>query len=371
MTTEANGRKITSAGDGVTTIFSVPQMVSADFLYVYLLDALDDANEAGELLSAGSDYTLTGDYRAGSAQITCAVAPAADKFIRRFRFSSRAQSADYIPSDGFPADTHELQLDRLSHITEELDDDTLTNEEATDLMADTLVAGTGIELTFDDDADTITITNTFAVEEALNSNDALLLEGDQQGGLGGDEATAVETVIALIVSTLAAGVGISLTPGVGTLTIAATGALSNEDVLDLIHGSVVEGAGLIVTVDDAGNTIGLALDPAAAAITAGRLLPVTADADDIAVGGADTEKSYNYTGTGGHTATVANTLAVGAIVTIYNNGAGNLAIAAGAGVTLTNVVVGDTAAFSIPPMSCCTVHKLASGVIMAAPSRIA
>lgn len=368
MTTEANGRKITSAGDGATTVFSVPQMVSSDFLYVYLLGAVDDANEDGELLSAGSDYTLTGDYRAGTAQITCAVAPAADKFIRRFRLSSRAQGADYIPSDGFPADTHELQLDRLSHITEELDDDTLTNEEAVDLMDDTLVAGTGIELTFDDDADTITITNTFAQEAALNSNDALLLEGDQQGGLGGDEATAVETVIALIISTLTAGVGISLTPGVGTLTIAATGALSNEQVLDLVHGSVVQGDGLIITVDDPANSITIDLDPEAAAITAGRLLPVTADGDNIAVSGSDTEKSYAYLGTGGHTATIDDTLAIGALVTIYNKGTGNLTIA-GSGVTLTNAVAGGTGSFTIPPESVCTIHKLAGGVVYAMPSR--
>lgn len=107
----------------------------------------------------------------------------------------------------------------------------------------------------------------------------------------------------------------------------------------------------------------------AAAINAGRLCPVTDSAGDFTVGGADTEEAYRYTGTGGNTATISNSLATNAMVTVYNDGTGNLSIAAGAGVTLVNVAAANTTAFSIPPMSCVTVHKVAAGRIMAAPSK--
>jgi len=106
------------------------------------------------------------------------------------------------------------------------------------------------------------------------------------------------------------------------------------------------------------------------AAAAARLLPITGQAAAFNVGGTDTETSYRYTGAGGHAATILDTLAVGAIVTIYHDGSGGtLSITAGAGVTIVNVGAGNTTAFTIPQMSSCVIHKVAAGRVLASPSR--
>lgn len=134
--------------------------------------------------------------------------------------------------------------------------------------------------------------------------------------------------------------------------------------LSLVKGDV--GLGNVDNTSDANKPVSTAQ---ATAIAAARLLPVTDDADNFTVGGSDTEEAYRYTGTGGHTCTVDNTLAVGALVTVYNDGSGNLAIT-GSGVTVVNVIAGNTTAFSIPSMSVVTLHKVADARVLASPSRI-
>lgn len=124
MTTEANGRQATSACNGATTNFGVPfQFIANADLQVFLLDAADEANEDGALLVQGVDYTITGVGRAGTASVVTTATYPAGKYLRRFRVTSKAQSADYVPNDGFAAEGHEVQLDRLSLIDEEQADD--------------------------------------------------------------------------------------------------------------------------------------------------------------------------------------------------------------------------------------------------------
>lgn len=126
MTTEVLGRDQTSACNGVTTAFPVNFQFGVDAeLKVYLLDAIDAPNAAGTLLveGGGADYTVTGSGPAGTASVHTLVAQPAGKFLRRFRLSLREQSADYIPNDGFPSATQEAQLDRLTRVDQEQDDD--------------------------------------------------------------------------------------------------------------------------------------------------------------------------------------------------------------------------------------------------------
>jgi hypothetical protein len=69
----------------------------------------------------GTDFTITGDGRAAGASIVFGTAPGSGIYVTRLRVTSRRQSADYVPNDGFPAEDHETQLDRISLVTEELD----------------------------------------------------------------------------------------------------------------------------------------------------------------------------------------------------------------------------------------------------------
>jgi hypothetical protein len=128
MTTPATGRQLTSACNGVTTVFPCPVFRVASELKVYLLDNPDDDDTSGTLLTQDVDYTVAGDGMAGTASITTitAVPFPFGQYLRRKRFTSLAQTNDYVPNDGFPAASHEAALDRLSLVDEELADDIAT-----------------------------------------------------------------------------------------------------------------------------------------------------------------------------------------------------------------------------------------------------
>jgi prophage antirepressor-like protein len=122
MTTEALGVKATSIGDGVTTHFPVPfQFIANGDLRVYTHPSVLFDPALATQLTEGVDFTISGVGRAGTAEIVTTVAVASGTRLTRLRYSARSQDADYVPNDGFPADTHELQLDRLSLVDEELD----------------------------------------------------------------------------------------------------------------------------------------------------------------------------------------------------------------------------------------------------------
>lgn len=161
-----------------------------------------------------------------------------------------------------------------------------------------------------------------------------------------------------------AGAGVIGATAAGVSSLLSFGTVKTQ--LALVKGDV--GLGNVDNTSDANKPVSTATAASiTSSVAAARLLPITTAAGAFSVETSDSEESYNYTGSG-HTCTVANTLGVGALVTVYNNGSGNLAIT-GSGVTITNLVAGNTTAFSIPPLSVVTLHKLSSGVVMASPSR--
>jgi hypothetical protein len=123
MTTEVLGRSQTTACDGVTTAFPVDFSFKAnDDLQVYLLTALDDPNARDAAGRRRRLHRRRRRRRVERREVNT-TSPTAGKFIRRWRDTKRDQEADYVPNDGFPAQSHETQLDRLSRVTEEHDDD--------------------------------------------------------------------------------------------------------------------------------------------------------------------------------------------------------------------------------------------------------
>ncbi|HEX8400529.1 MAG TPA: hypothetical protein VF628_02370 [Allosphingosinicella sp.] len=123
MTTVASGRRTTSLCNGVTRTFAAGfQFIASADVRVYLHEG--EFNPAtATLLTEGVHYAVTGSGRAGTASIVTTAAYPAPKRVTRYRLTGRAQTADYVPNDGFPADEHERQLDRLSLVDEELADD--------------------------------------------------------------------------------------------------------------------------------------------------------------------------------------------------------------------------------------------------------
>jgi hypothetical protein len=300
MTTAVNGRSQTSAGNGVTTAFVGNfQLKSNASLKVYLLNALADPNSAGALQVEGVDYTISGDIStAGAWSVVMAIAPANGKYLRRWRETSRIQSNDFVPNDGFGSAAQENALDRAALIDEEDDeslgrairapageaaigelpnaatrrgqllaftDDAQANPTVASAaalvltIAGILKAGVGIELTVDAVLGTVTISSTVSG----SSEDAWLLEEAVGGGGGSTGAEDVRDVI----GTALQGLGCVVTvddPG-NTITIDLTQEATAEIIRDRIAATVLAGLGLTVTNDDPGNTTTLAIDTAAEA----------------------------------------------------------------------------------------------------------
>lgn len=131
----------------------------------------------------------------------------------------------------------------------------------------------------------------------------------------------------------------------------------------------LSGAGLgLENVDNTSDMDKPVSTAQAAAIAAGRFLPVSNYSANFVVDGNETEQALRYVGSGGHTATVTNSMEEGSIVTIYNDGSGDFTIA-GSGVTLANTVAGTTGSVIIPALASAVIHKVASGRVLIAPSR--
>ena len=122
MTTTGSGMRATSAGGIAGSVFAVPFAFLADaHLKVYRLTASTDASSAGVLLVLGTDYTISGDRRAGTASVTV-IASTVGLFVRRERVTARAQGTDLIAGQPPSAAALEDALDREAMAGEERDD---------------------------------------------------------------------------------------------------------------------------------------------------------------------------------------------------------------------------------------------------------
>lgn len=118
MTVTSTVREASSLCNGTTVLFPAGfQFIANGDLIVELIDNLSGAVTP---LAEGADYTISGAGRTGTAQILTATAYPSGKTLRRRRQTSRQQNADYVPNDGFPAESHETQLDRLTLVDQEI-----------------------------------------------------------------------------------------------------------------------------------------------------------------------------------------------------------------------------------------------------------
>lgn len=121
----------------------------------------------------------------------------------------------------------------------------LTTEQIQDMIATFLVAGTGIQLTYSDASNLLTITNT--------------------GGVGG--GTDAEIVRDTIGNALVAGtgIGIAVNDAADTITISNTASADPEVIRDTIGAAlrVAGGSSISITVDDAADTITFDVSPGA------------------------------------------------------------------------------------------------------------
>ncbi len=118
MTVSSTLSRQTFSCDGSTRVFTLPFRVLASTEVVGYL--LTTATGASALLTNGADFTVTGVGTANAIVTTTATYGSAYQ-VRFIRATARTQLTDYRDNDPFPEESHEEALDRLTHISQEID----------------------------------------------------------------------------------------------------------------------------------------------------------------------------------------------------------------------------------------------------------
>lgn len=123
--TIANGQvKALYDGDGSNADFAIPfDFQDVSEIVVYKRDnSVDPATVTLMVEGSGDDYTLTGGTVDAPTTVTfnASFIPTTDEQILIIRSTEMSQLADYEQNDGFPAEMHELALDKIVQMVQEL-----------------------------------------------------------------------------------------------------------------------------------------------------------------------------------------------------------------------------------------------------------
>jgi len=117
MTVSTTTSKVSYSGNGSTTAFSV------GFYFLATSDlkvTLRSAAGVETVKTLGTDYSVTGAGVTSGGTVTMTTAPATGTTLVVSRNAPLTQTVDYQPNDPFPANTHEQALDKLTMITQQM-----------------------------------------------------------------------------------------------------------------------------------------------------------------------------------------------------------------------------------------------------------
>lgn len=106
------------AGSGTTGPFTVPFR----FLDAAHLRVIRSVDSVETVLALGADYTVNG-VGASSGSVTLLAPLPVGQSLTVVRNVPLTQEADYVPGDAFPAESHEQALDKLTMITQQLQEE--------------------------------------------------------------------------------------------------------------------------------------------------------------------------------------------------------------------------------------------------------
>lgn len=118
MTVSTTESRIGYNGNGATTVFAFPyRFLTNTDLVVTLVRA--DTTQVVQTLN--TDYTVTGAGDDAGGTVTMVVPPATGQQLVIVRDVPLTQETDYISGDPFPAESHERALDKLTMISQRLE----------------------------------------------------------------------------------------------------------------------------------------------------------------------------------------------------------------------------------------------------------
>lgn len=119
MTVSSQTSRAAYSGNGSTTTFTVPYyFISSSDLTVIKRSA----SGIDTTLVLNTNYTVSGAGVSTGGSITTTVAPALGETLTIIRIVPLTQLVDYQPNDPFPANTHELALDKLTMEIQQIQD---------------------------------------------------------------------------------------------------------------------------------------------------------------------------------------------------------------------------------------------------------
>lgn len=119
MTLSTTTSRIQYTGNAATTAFAFPYRFLANGDLTVTITTPAGATTTQVL---GTDYTVVGAGLDAGGTVTMTVAPASGELLTIRRVLDLTQEVDYQSGDPFPAETHEQALDRLTMITQQLDE---------------------------------------------------------------------------------------------------------------------------------------------------------------------------------------------------------------------------------------------------------
>lgn len=110
--------KIQYNGNGSTTVFSFPYYFLENAHLVVTKTVISTGVDTVQVLT--TNYTLTGAGNPAGGNVTMLVAPATGERLTIQRIAPQTQEVDYVNGDDFPAETHEMALDKLTMEVQQL-----------------------------------------------------------------------------------------------------------------------------------------------------------------------------------------------------------------------------------------------------------
>lgn len=112
MTVSSQTSKVSYSGNGSTVTFTVPFyfLNATDLKVIYRVNAT--GTETVKAIT--TDYTVSGAGNEAGGSITATIAPPTGTTVLIARNAPYTQEVDYQPNDPFPAESHEMALDKLT-----------------------------------------------------------------------------------------------------------------------------------------------------------------------------------------------------------------------------------------------------------------
>ena len=122
MTVSTTSNKVSFSANGSTTVFAYNFKIFADADLTVIIRAAD-GTETTKTLTTHYTVSGAGSASGGNVTFTSGNTPASGETVVIQRKLTLTQGTDYVANDPFPAESHEDALDRLTFITQQIQEE--------------------------------------------------------------------------------------------------------------------------------------------------------------------------------------------------------------------------------------------------------